>query len=162
MAGDLRVLGFLVGVGDAGKVLDLPGKCFSVHPFHVPLGAHLHRALDVDLDELADLSARLGSPLPVGGDKRAEDRYAVAGEQFRHERHPLDILVPVLLAEPQVAGQALAHDVAVQPLYLEALVAQFLLDQFRDGGLARPREAGEPQSETFLITQCSTTPFLGF
>src|SRR5262249_30489916 len=48
---EVRVLGHLVGVRDAGEFLDLAGERFRVEALDVALGTGVDRRLDVDLDE---------------------------------------------------------------------------------------------------------------
>src|ERR671915_2134864 len=60
--------GRLVGVGDTRKLLDLPGEGLLVETLHVPLGAHLERGIDEDLDEVDDPAPHLVARLFVGRD----------------------------------------------------------------------------------------------
>src|SRR6266542_5468050 len=66
---ELRVLGLLVGVGDAGELRDLSGEGLLVEALHVPARAFLDRGLHVDLDEgpeLLDHGTRGAPGLVVG------------------------------------------------------------------------------------------------
>ena len=71
---DLRVLGLLIGVVDAGEALDLAGERLLVEAVHVAARALLEGGADVDLDEravLLDQLARLSPRLLVRRDRRA-------------------------------------------------------------------------------------------
>ena len=50
-----------------------------------------------------------------------------------HLSYPPDVLLPILLTEPQVLVQAEADIVAIQPVGRKAQVEQMLLERDRDG-----------------------------
>lgn len=70
-----------------------------------------------------------------------------------HLCYPADVLVPVLLCEAQVLVQAEAHVVAVETVRSIAKMQKVLLERSRDGGLARSRQAGEPDGEALLLAE---------
>ena len=91
------------------------------------------------------------APGDVGRDERGQDRHAVASQQLGDKGHALDVGIAVLGARAQVLGQALAHDVAVEPFDLEAPRAQLGQQFLGQRGFARARESGHPKSESFLF-----------
>lgn len=64
-----------------------------------------------------------------------------------------DVLVAVLLGEAEVLVQAEAHIVAVEPVRGQSNVQQVLFQGRGDGGLARGREAREPDGEAALSAE---------
>ena len=115
----LGVLRRLVGVGDAGELLDLAGAGLRVEALDVALLADLDRGLDVGLDEAAvHHLARLVADLAVGRDRGGDHRHAVAGQQVGDERDAADVGVAVLLREAEALREVLADDVAVEHLEL--------------------------------------------
>src|SRR5918997_7055853 len=88
--------GRLVGVGDAGELLDLPGESLLVEALDVPLGANLERGIDEDLDEVDDPAPHLIARLLVGRDGADDNTNPVASEQVRHEADPQDVYVAVV------------------------------------------------------------------
>src|SRR5690606_20384167 len=83
-----RVVGLLVGRGDAGEFGDLAASSLGVEALAVPALTLLDRGGDVDqeegaargLDHFADLRASLGK----GGDRAADGQSAVAGDLGGH------------------------------------------------------------------------------
>ena len=109
----------LVGVADAGELLDLAGEGLRVEALHVAAGALLDRGVDEHLDEgaeLLDQAARRGARLDVGRDRRDQRHDAGAGEAAGDPADALDVRVAVLLREPEALGEVGAHDVAVEVL----------------------------------------------
>lgn len=64
-----------------------------------------------------------------------------------------DVLVAVLLGKAQVLVQAEAHIVAVEAVGGQADVEEVLLEGGGHSGLARGRQAGEPDGEAALAAQ---------
>jgi hypothetical protein len=124
---DLRGIRLLVGVAHAREFLDLPSKCFGVHPLDITGHAHVERCIDEDFDKIRRFTADHRAYFTVRRDERRQHGHSITGKQLRDERDTLDVLVAVLLGKAQIACQALAHGIAVQPLDLEATRAQFLL-----------------------------------
>src|SRR5215211_6406976 len=148
----LRLLGRLVGVGDARELLDLTGAGLGVEALDVALLADLDRGLDVRLDEAAVHNLpRLVADLAVGRDGGRDDRHAVAGEQVRDERDAADVRVAILLREAEALREVLADDVAVEHLERHAALAQRLDELVGDRGLARAGEAREPEGEALVV-----------
>src|SRR5215208_7560716 len=149
--GELGVLRRLVGVRDAGELLDLAGARLGVKALDVALLADLERGLGVDLDEpLAHLVPCLVADVAVGRDRSGDNRDAVAREQVGDEGDAADVGVAVLLRETEALGQVLADDVAVEYLELGSAAAELLHQLGRDRGLPRAGEAGEPETESLL------------
>ena len=44
----------LVGIGDAGEVIDLARQCALVQPFHIAIDKNVNRALDEYLDKIGE------------------------------------------------------------------------------------------------------------
>ena len=77
------ILRRLVGIGDAGELLDDAGAGLGVEALAVAALADLERGRDVDLEEAAgglDHVAHLGAGRGVGGDRRADGDAAVLGD----------------------------------------------------------------------------------
>src|SRR6266542_781508 len=148
---DLRALGGLVRVGHAGEPGDLPRQRLRVQALDVPLGALLHRGVDVDLHELLDVRPALVSGVPVRRDGRHDGRHAVARQQVRHEADPQDVGVAVLLREPQALRQIGPNDVAAKELDHHVPAAKLVEQHLREGRLAGPGKAGEPHGEALLL-----------
>lgn len=70
-----------------------------------------------------------------------------------HLRDAADVLVAILLGETQVLVQAEAHVVAIEAVGGGAELQQVLLEGGSDGGLARGREAGEPEGQAALTAE---------
>src|SRR5919108_3319612 len=152
----LRIRRRLVGVGDAGELLDLPGPGLRIEALDVAPLALLHRGLDVRLDEAAvHLRSRLVPDLAIRRDRSRDHGNLVARQQIGDESHPADVRVPVLLREPEPLGEVLANDVAVEDLELRAAPPQLPDQQVRDRRLAGPRKPGEPEAEAGLISHYS-------
>src|SRR5215212_9479140 len=131
--------GWLVGVGYPGELRDLPGESLLVEALHIPLGAHLERSIDEDLDEvLADIAPHLVTHLLEGRDGADDHTYPVARKEVGHEPYPQDVGVPVLPGETQPLGEVGPHYVPVQNLDPAKAVPELVLDDLGDGGLARP------------------------
>src|SRR5215210_1721293 len=148
--------GRLVGVGDACKLLYLPGKSFLVEALYVPLGAHLQGRGDEDLDEVDDPAAHLVARLFVGRDGADDHTNPVAREQVRHKADPQDVYVAVVPGEGEALGEVGPHYVPVEDLHGPLPVAQLALDELGDGRLPRSRESGEPQSEAAFFVHIRT------
>ena len=148
---DLRVLGLLIGVVDAGEALDLAGEGLFVEALHVAARALLDGGADEDLDEralLLDQLARLSPRLLVRGDGRADDGGAVADEPRGDPADALDVRVAILLRESETLGQARAHRVAVEVLDDRAALVELGADEVRDRRLPGAGETREPEAET--------------
>src|SRR4051794_10835782 len=153
LADDLGVLGRLVGIRDAGELLDLAGASLRVEALDVAVLARLDRGLYVGLDEAAvHHLPRLVADLAIGRDRGRDHRDAVARQQVGDERDPADVGVAVLLRETETLREVLADDVAVENLELRPSGAQLLHEQVRDRGLPRAREPGEPQAKAIVLS----------
>lgn len=64
-----------------------------------------------------------------------------------------DVLHAILGREAEILVQAEAHVVAIESVGLQAEREQVLLKRRCDGGLARGRETGEPDSASLLLTE---------
>src|SRR5215204_3920224 len=134
----------LVGVRDAGELLDLPGESLLVKALDVPLGAYFERGVDEDLDEVYDPAPHLVPRLFVRRDGANDHAYPIARKQVRHKADPQHVYVPIIPGEGQSLGQVGPYDVPVEDLHLPLPLAQLVLDDLGYGRLARPRESGEP------------------
>src|SRR5918994_7545110 len=128
----------LVGVGDPGELLYLPGEGFLVEALDVPLCAHLQWSIDEYLDEVYDPAPHLVPRLFVRRDGADDHAYPVAREQVRHEADPEHVYVAVLPGEGKTFGQVGPHDVPVEDLHLPLSLAQLVLYDLGYGRLARP------------------------
>ena len=144
----------LVGIGDAGELLEDPGPRLGVEALAVPLLAHLERRGDVDQDEPA---ARLDHPTDllagrvVRGDRGADGDATVLGDLRGDEADAPDVEVAVLLGEPELGAEVLAHQVAVEQGDRAAADLEQLDQQgVGDGRLARAGETGEEDREPLL------------
>lgn len=161
--GDFRAGRLLVGSADAGELLDLAGAGLLVEALGVALLSHLEGHIDVDLDKrnglvavLARLRMQRPGQITVGAVRRDEggdcDGGGV-GEQLGDLADAADVLVAVLLGEAQVLVEAEADVVAVEAVGDQAEVQQVLLERGGDGGLARRREARQPDREAALAAR---------
>src|SRR5262249_33395164 len=151
---DLRQLGRLVRVGDAGELLDLAPERLLVEALHVAARTLLHRRVDEDLDERParrDHLPRLLPRLAVGRDGGDDHRRAVTREPGRDPADAVDVPVAVLLREAEPIRQVLAHLVAVEPF--DQLPAAFELRAYElgDGRLPGTRKAGEPERKAAAV-----------
>lgn len=160
----LGLRGGLVRSTDTRKLLNDTLARLLIQALRITLLGHLDGDIDVDLDER---QARLlagrghlvqlarGVPvLLVRRDKRRDGDRRAVGEQLGDLCDAADVLVAVCLAEAQVLVQPEAHIVAVQSVGRDAAVAQELVLQLHgEGGLARGRQAGEPDCEPALVAQ---------
>src|SRR5262245_56059416 len=149
--GDLRRFGYFVGIVHASEVLDLPGEGFGIHTFHVAIRAHLERRINEDLNKVGCLLAYLLAGFLVRRDERSDHAYAIAREQLGNERHTLDVLIAIFLAEAEIARQSFADGIAIQSFVANAARAQFFFDCQRDSRLARAGESGQPECEAFSL-----------
>lgn len=160
---NLGLLRGLVRRGNASKVLDLARPCLLVQSLGVALLGHLDWDVDIDLDKsqgcvvaLAAALMQVTRDLAVGnvrGDEAGEGNGAAVGKQLGDLGDAADVLVAVLLGETQVLVQAEANIVAVEAVGGEPEVQQVLLEGGGDGGLARCRQAGEPDGEALLLAE---------
>jgi hypothetical protein len=147
----LRRLRHLVGIADAGELRDLAAPRLGVEALAVARLAHLQRGGDVDLDEgalLLDHLAHGAAGAVVGRDGRADGDAAVLGDLAGDEADAADVEVAVRLGEAQLAGQVLAHDVAVEQGHRAAArLHQLGVDDLGERRLAGAGQAGEEQGE---------------
>src|SRR5215207_2778905 len=109
----------LVGIRDAGELLDLTRKSPLVEALHVALGTHLQGCVHIDLDEVLPYRAPdLVAHLLKRRDGRHYDPDPVSGQEIGHEPDPQDVGVPVLAAEAETFGEVGAYDVSVEDLDL--------------------------------------------
>jgi len=88
-----------VGIIDAGEALDLALVGQLIEALHIALATDLDGTLYIDFNEVADVTARPVSGLPIGRDSGGDARDAVAREQATHKRNALDVGITVFLAE---------------------------------------------------------------
>ena len=100
---------------------------------------------------MPDLPAGFGADLPVGGDERRQDGDVVPGQELGHEGDPADVLVAVGLEKAEVAGQALADDIAVQALDPVGRSPSGSRPAVGDGRFARAGQPREPQRQADLF-----------
>src|SRR3954454_19852425 len=115
--------GRLVGVVDAGHARDLAGASAGVQALRVALLAELQRRVDEDLEEV-DADLLVDGPRGVAvrrirADQRDDGDGAGVGEVAGHVRGPPDVLGAVLLGEAEVAVDAVAQVVAVEPVRID-------------------------------------------
>lgn len=67
--------------------------------------------------------------------------------------NPADVLFSVLRRESEVLVQTKSHIVAVESVGLQTKVEEVLLEGNGNGGLARSREPGEPDSAALLLAE---------
>lgn len=79
-----------------------------------------------------------------GGDEAAQAYLTAIGEQLRYFRHSTNVLLPILLAEAEVAIQTAAHIVTVQAIRRNSVVHENRLHLERDGGLPGARQTRQP------------------
>src|ERR687898_1285502 len=91
----------LVGVGDAGELLYLPGESLFVEALDVPLCAHLQWSIDEDLDEVYDPAPHLVPRLLVRRDGADDHTNPVAREQVRHKADPEHVDVAIIPGESE-------------------------------------------------------------
>ena len=155
--GDLRVLGGLVGVVDAGEALDEARAGLDVQPLGVALLADLNGDVHEHLDEVGvarrvDVAGQL-AVLHVRRDERHDGDDAGVREQLGHFGHAADVLRAVLGGEPHVAVEPGADVVAVQHVAELAGVHERALQRVRHGALAGAAEPGHPQDAAALVDE---------
>lgn len=159
---NLGLLRSLVWGADAGEVLDYTGSGLLVQALGITLLGVLDGNVNIDLDErkgLVDILGalvQLASLLAVGLVGRDEGRQGQAGrvgKQLGDLCDTADVLVARLLVEAEVLVQAEAHVVAVEAVGREAALQEVLLERFGNGGLARSRQAREPDGGSLLFTE---------
>ena len=115
---DGRVVGLLVGRGDAGEVGDLAAPGLGVEALAVPALALLEGGGDVHEEEGAagrvDHLAHLGAGLGERRDRAADREPAVAGDLGGDPADAADVGLAVLAGEREPGRQVAAHDVAVE------------------------------------------------
>src|SRR3954452_1720928 len=161
---DVGARRFLVRVVDAREALDLAFERLLVQAFDVTARALLDGCRDVHLDErspLLDELARLPPGLFVWRDRRRDHGRAVTRQPRRNPTDPLDVGVAVLLGEAEPLREMRAHGVAVQVFHDWAALLDRGSDDVRNGRLARPREAGEPEREPAVAAPLRLGVFMG-
>src|SRR5882672_289735 len=149
--GHLGIERVLVRVADARELLDDAGAGLLVETLGVALLDHFERRLDVHLDERgAGLLAHFVADVAVGRDRGRDRDHAIAREHVGDETDAADVGVAVFLRKAQALREVLAHFVAVEDFDLLAAVAEDRSEVFGQRALARARETGEPESETFV------------
>ncbi len=145
----------LVGLIDAGEILDLAGKRALVEALGVARDAFIERGIDENLDELA-LRQQLAHHAPLGAerrDERAQHDEAGVGHQLGDFADAADVLDAVALGEAQVAVETVADIVAVEQQRMRTARVQAGFDQIGDGRFAGARQAGEPQHHRLVMHQ---------
>jgi hypothetical protein len=145
----------LVGVADAGELLDLAAAGLGVHAFHVTVLADRERGVDEDLDELvlAHHPPHRFTRTSVRGDGGADDGAARGGRLHRDEADPQDVGVAVFAAEAEslrgwVRTTSPSSSVTCRP------ASSSNSDRTRAGGrLAGTGEPGEPQADALLVAR---------
>src|SRR5213593_2138703 len=143
----LRPERLLVGVGDPGELGDLARQGPAVQPLGVAANAFVERGFDVYLDERADLPPHLVADCSIRRDGGSDHDDPVPREQFGDVADATDVGVAVLAREAQALGEVLAHLVSVEHLNPDAPAAELMPHRRGERGLARSRQAGEPQRE---------------
>src|SRR5438552_9061435 len=143
----LRPERLLVGVGDPGELGDLARQGPAVQPLGVAANAFVERGFDVYLDERADLPPHLVADCSIRRDGGSDHDDPVPREQFGDVADATDVGVAVLAREAQALGEVLAHLVSVEHLNPDAPAAELMPHSRGERGLARSRQAGEPQRE---------------
>src|SRR5262249_52289801 len=113
---ELRLLRHLVRIVDAREPLEDARARLRIQTLAVARLANLERRRDVDLDEAAERLDHLAHDLArrgIGRDRRADRDAAVLGDLARDVADTLDVEIAVLLREPELARQVLAHEIAV-------------------------------------------------
>ena len=165
--GEVHVRGrrSLVGVADAGELLDLAGERLRVEALDVAVGALLHRRVHEDLDERRRTPppgrARRRPRLDVRGDGRHQGHDAGAGESARHPADAPDVGVAVLLGEAEALREVRPHHVAVEVLDERSAALQLGPHELGDGRLSGAREPGEPQGEAGAIAHSGSVLLRG-
>ena len=88
--------------------------------------------------------------LPVGRDRGCNGNDAVPLEQVGDKADPPDILIAVLLREPQALREVCPHHVSIQDLELVAAIAELLGQIVRDRRLARTGQPRKPEREALM------------
>lgn len=161
--GDLGLGRLLVRCRDACEVLDLTSASLLVQALGVTLLGDLERDVDKDLDEGNGLIFAAGglavqvtgevAVRPVGGDEGGDGNGGRVSEELGDLADAADVLVAVLFAEAEVLVEAEADVVAVEAVRGEAKVDEVLFEGCGDGGLARGREARQPDGEATLAAR---------
>ena len=112
-----RVGRLLVGIGDAGELLDQACPRLGVQALAVPLLADLDWGRDVDEQEVAHLGNHLPDLVSRGRerrDRRADRDAAVLGDLSGDIADPRDVQIAVGPGERQAGREQRAHQVAVE------------------------------------------------
>ena len=150
--GQFGLLRRLIGTVNAGEVLDRARLGLFIKALGVTLHADFQRRVDKNLDEFG-CANQLARHAPLGTERRDErHQHNQAGidEQLGGLADAADILHPVGVGETQIPVEAVADIVAIQQIGVLAVSHQALFHQIGDGGLARARQAGEPQHGRLL------------
>src|SRR6266850_725861 len=148
---DLGLQRLLVGIADAGEVLDDPLARLLVEALRVARLDHVERRLDEHLDEgRVTLLADLVADLAIGRDRGRDRRDAVAREHVGDVSDATDVRVAVFLGEAEALREVLAHFVAVEDLDATSLRLQDRREVRRERALARTGESREPEDETLV------------
>ncbi len=128
----------LIGLIDAGEILDLACKRPLVEALGIARDHGLQRRLDVNLDELA-LRGRIAHKPAFGPERRdegAEHDQTDVGHEPRNLADTANILDAVSRREAKILIEAMAHVVAIKQRRMRAARVQLGLDQIGDGRFA--------------------------
>ena len=147
----------LVGIVDAGEVLDQTGAGFLVQALRIALLGFRERHFDIDLDEIhAAIDMQLAHDIAIGTVRRDEARqhdHAGVDEQLGDLADAADVLGAIFGREAEVLVDAEADVVAVEPVYEMAATVQHFFERDRDGALAAAGKAREPDRRALLLQE---------
>src|SRR5215472_6047559 len=96
-----RIIWLLIGIIDAGKILDLSFVYKLVETLDIALATHLDGALDVYLDKILYLPARPFTRLTIRSNGSRDTHNAITCEQAGYKCYALDVGIPVLATKPK-------------------------------------------------------------
>jgi hypothetical protein len=142
------VRGRLVGLGDAGQILQLARERPLVLAGLVARDELIDRAVDEDLDKAADLAPGLVAHFAVRAlHRRLEDDPAAPRDQAADPGEPLDLCVALILGGRAADAQHLRDIGGVEDLGAHAEPLETLRKGLRQGALAGASHPGEPNGK---------------
>ena len=134
--------GRLVGIVDAGEVLDLAGERLLVEALGVARGERVDGARAIHLAEAPPRGAALlVADLAVGADRGGDGARARARDELRHEADAANVGVAIFFGEAEPFGQVHAHLVAVERLDVQPALRDLAREHRGQGRFPRSRRA---------------------
>src|SRR5260221_1247199 len=118
------MLWLLIGVIDTCEVLDFTLVGELVETFHIALATHFDRAIDVDLDEIADLATCPLAHFTVGRNSRRNTYHTVSCQQAAYKGNTLDVGIAVFTTKAKPFAQMCAHYIPIEYFNLHTVLLE--------------------------------------